>query len=145
MLLACVRAGWNVGHVPAPVAPAAATRATAVGRATGVERPRIGVDGCGVPVQGMPLRAIATLYARLGEPERWAGLETDAGRAVDAMLAEPYLVGGRGRVDTAMMQAVPGVVAKEGAEALHCASVPSMGIGVAVKVADGGYGPPARR
>jgi L-asparaginase II len=55
------------------------------------------------------------------------------------MRAHPYLVGGRGRDDTAIMEATSGIVAKEGAEALDCAVVPGAGIGIAVKVADGGY------
>jgi L-asparaginase II len=137
MLLACVRAGWNVDTYPQRSHPLQRRVLRAVGRAAGVIRPRVGTDGCGVPVQGRPLRAIATLYARLGEPSSLAGLESDAARAVDAMLTEPYLVGGRDRVDSAMMRGVPGVVAKEGAEGMLCAAVPSMGIGVAVKVADG--------
>ena len=33
--------------------------------ASGEERVHIGVDGCGVPVHGMPLRAMATAFARL--------------------------------------------------------------------------------
>jgi L-asparaginase len=55
------------------------------------------------------------------------------------MLAEPYLVGGRDRDDTAVMEVTGDVVAKEGAEALDCAGVLSSGLGVAVKIADGGY------
>jgi L-asparaginase II len=43
------------------------------------------------------------------------------------------------------MRTAAGIVAKEGAEALFCAAVLEKGIGVAVKVADGGYraAPPA--
>jgi L-asparaginase II len=54
------------------------------------------------------------------------------------MRAEPYLVAGRNRPDTALMEVAP-VVAKGGAEALICASVPDRGIGVAVKIRDGGH------
>jgi L-asparaginase II len=36
------------------------------------------------------------------------------------------------------MTEVPGVVVKVGAEALHCASIPALGLGVAVKIEDGG-------
>ena len=43
------------------------------------------------------------------------------------------------------MQAVPGVLAKEGAEALLCVSLPDMGLGVALKVADAGYRAATRR
>ena len=54
------------------------------------------------------------------------------------MLAEPYLVGGRHRVDTDVMKATGDVVAKSGAEALECAAVLPSGLGVAVKIDDGG-------
>jgi L-asparaginase II len=55
------------------------------------------------------------------------------------MRAEPYLVAGRNRADTAIMQAASNVVAKGGAEGLMCAAVLDREIGVAVKVGDGGY------
>src|SRR5947208_14046059 len=55
------------------------------------------------------------------------------------MRTEPYLVGGRNRIDTEVMRAAPRVLAKEGAEALNCAVALGDGLGIAVKVADGGY------
>jgi L-asparaginase II len=81
---------------------------------------------------------MAILYARLGRPETLDGLSDHAARCLDAMLAEPYLVGGRDRVDTAVMKVTGTVVVKGGAEALYCASVPRAGLGIAVKIADGG-------
>ena len=55
------------------------------------------------------------------------------------MVAEPYLVGGRDRLDTELMRASGGqVLVKEGAEALVCASIMPSGLGIAIKVADGG-------
>jgi L-asparaginase II len=80
---------------------------------------------------------MATLYARFAETERLAPLAEETDRAIEGMLAEPYLVGGRDRDDTAVMQATGDVVAKEGAEALDCAAVLSSGLGVAVKISDG--------
>jgi len=53
------------------------------------------------------------------------------------MVAEAYMVAGRNRVDTAVMQVAPGLVVKGGAEGLMCAASPERGIGVAVKVRDG--------
>jgi L-asparaginase II len=54
------------------------------------------------------------------------------------MGAEPYLVAGRNRVDTAVMQRTGGrVVVKAGAEAMLCAAAPEPGLGVALKVRDG--------
>jgi L-asparaginase II len=100
--------------------------------------PIVGVDGCGVPVHGMPLAAVATMYARLADPARQGALVPGITRALGAMRTAPYLVGGRGRDDTAVMKAVSDVVMKEGAEALDCVALLDRGIGVAVKVADGG-------
>jgi len=138
MLVATTSAGWRPEGYLERAHPYQREVLQAVRRATGVRAPEIGVDGCGVPVHGLPLSALATLFARLGRPERlgrWAqGFET----AVTAMLAHPYLVAGHGRSDTLMMQEVPGLVVKVGAEALHCASALGPGIGVAVKIADGG-------
>jgi L-asparaginase II len=96
--------------------------------------PVVGVDGCGIPVHALPLRAIATMYARM--PSAGDG---SLGRVLGAMRAEPYVVGGRDRDDTELMFATDDVVAKEGAEALTCAVVLGDGVGVAVKVHDGGY------
>lgn len=139
MLLACVRSGWDPGSYTRRSHPLQRRVLRAVERATGRGDVVVGVDGCGVPVHGVPLRAVATLYARLGDPERLGDLAESAARATDAMRSEPYLVGGRGRVDTTLMQTVPGLVAKEGAEALLCVSVPDRGLGVALKVADAGF------
>jgi L-asparaginase II len=110
----------------------------AIRRATGVDRPPIGIDGCGLPVHGLPLRAMATLYARLARPARLGPLHATAERCVAAMRAHPFLVAGTGRLDTALMPAVPGVVSKGGAEALACAAILADGVGVAVKIDDGG-------
>src|SRR5687767_6654720 len=138
MLGACVGAGWPTDTYLEPGHPLQREILRAVRRATGVERPAIGVDGCGVPVHGVPLSAMATLFARLAGPARLGALEPTASRAVEAMRAHPFLVAGTGRTDTKLMASVPGIVSKVGAEALHCAAVLDEGIGVAVKIADGG-------
>jgi L-asparaginase II len=54
------------------------------------------------------------------------------------MRAHPYLVAGRNRTDTAVMERSADLLVKSGAEGLACAAVPKAGLGVAVKVADGG-------
>ena len=98
----------------------------------------MGVDGCGVLVHGMRLRDMATLFARLARPERMGDLARSAATAAGAMLAEPYLVAGRNRVDTAVMEATGDVAVKAGAEGLQCAAAVGPGLGIAVKSADGG-------
>jgi L-asparaginase II len=56
----------------------------------------------------------------------------------DAMLAEPYLIAGADRLDTILMQAWPGrIVAKIGAEGVYSAALPTLGLGLSLKVHDG--------
>jgi L-asparaginase len=87
------------------------------------------IDGCGVVTAAMPLRTMAHAFTRI---ERM-----DGGRAVaDAMRAHPELMLGPVPLDTELMQAQPGWIAKGGAEALLCAAGPE-GIGVTLKVEDG--------
>jgi L-asparaginase II len=138
MLSASVAAGWPLPGYLEPTHPLQREVRRAVARACGVRRPEIGIDGCGVPVFGVPLSAMATMFARLSRPSRLGALEATADRAVRAMRAHPFLVAGTRRTDTELMSRAPGVISKGGAEALHCAAILGPGLGVAVKIADGG-------
>ncbi|HEX9121980.1 MAG TPA: asparaginase [Actinomycetota bacterium] len=138
MVVASLRAGWDPQTYRGRGHPLQRRVLRAVLDATGLERVAVGVDGCGVPVHGMPLASVATLYARLGQPEAFGALAPWVRTATAAMRAHPYLVAGRERTDTAVMRAAPGLLVKGGAEALHCAAIPDAGLGVAVKAHDGG-------
>ena len=137
MLAACRAKGWEIQSYRQPDHPLQRAIEEAVLRSSGHDRVRVGVDGCGVPVHALPLRSMATIYARLSAPSRWNGFEDAIGTVVNAMTREPYMVAGRNRVDTALMETVPGLVVKGGAEGLFCAAVVERGLGVAVKVRDG--------
>ena len=55
-----------------------------------------------------------------------------------ACFAAPELVAGEGRFDTiAMRTLAPALFVKGGAEGVHCAALPKLGLGVALKVDDG--------
>jgi L-asparaginase II len=105
----------------------------------------VGVDGCGVPVFGVPVRAMALMYARLvAPPDSFDPPTRDAcARIVSAMRAHPELVGGmRERLDTELMRAAGGVISKVGAEGVYTVGVqPSArwprGLGLALKIEDG--------
>lgn len=138
LLVASARRGWDLDTYRAPTHPIHWRVLRAVTASTGVERPKIGVDGCGIPVHGVPLRAMATMFARLGDPERLGRLASAADRVVRGMLAAPHMVGGTRRLDTDVMIAAAGqVIAKEGAEGLVCVTSVPQGIGIAIKVTDG--------
>jgi len=137
MLAACIARGWAAETYREPDHPLQRAVLDAVTLATGLDSVPIGVDGCGVPVHGVPLWSMARIYAGLAQPELWGALEPFARRAALAMMAQPYLVAGRNRVDTAVMEEGDGIVVKAGAEALICSSIRDLGLGVAVKIRDG--------
>jgi L-asparaginase II len=106
----------------------------------------LGVDGCSVPVFGVPLTAMALGYARLGVAMANGG-EARA-RALQrigrAMVAEPVTVEGTGRLATDLMLAGRGrLLAKSGAEGLLLLAEPGVpagggsGRGIALKCEDG--------
>lgn len=137
MLAAARHQGWSLESYREPGHPLQEAIRDAVAKAGNVPSLRVGVDGCGVPVHLLPLRAMATLFARLGEPRTLGSLAPHAARAIRAMRAEPYLVAGRGRLDTAAMQATENLIVKGGAEGLSCAAVVGGSLGIAVRVRDG--------
>lgn len=98
-----------------------------------------GIDGCGIPVIGIPLAGIAVAMARLADTGRLSPARAAAaGRAVTAMAAEPFMVGGTGRFCTRVMElAGDSVVLKPGAEGVYTAVLRKKGLGLALKIDDG--------
>jgi L-asparaginase II len=95
----------------------------------GRDEVRTGPDGCGVVCFAVTLERAAFAWSRFEQ--------LDGGdRIAAAMRARPDLVGGEGAADTDLMRALPGWIAKRGAEGLFCAASPD-GLGLAVKVSDG--------
>jgi L-asparaginase II len=83
------------------------------------------IDGCGAPVYGLSLHGLARAMQRLVRTP-----------VADAMRGFPEYVGGTGHVNTVVMQQLPGVVAKGGAEGVLVLAT-GAGHAVAVKVLDG--------
>lgn len=120
MLAACRANGWPFRGYRLPDHPLQVRIRELIGGDEG-----IAVDGCGVPTYAMSLSRMSLVLTRT--PERIA----------EAMRARPELIGGQGADDTDLMRALPGWIAKRGAEGLFCAAGPD-GVGLALKVEDGG-------
>ena len=91
----------------------------------------VGVDGCGAPAVAVPLVSLARAYAGIATDDGCAAIRT-------AGLAHPWLVGGEGRLESALLAA--GVVAKVGAEGIYAVGWrdhDGRPRGLAVKAADG--------
>ena len=111
-----------------------------------LDRIAIGTDGCGVPVFGISVRAMALMYARLVSPPADFEEHTRdaAKRIVRAMISFPEMIGGtKSRLDTELIKAGNGrLISKIGAEGVYtigvlpCDDWPS-GLGLALKIEDG--------
>lgn len=99
-----------------------------------------GFDGCSAPNFAVTLTGLARAMARFATA-RDAGdaRERAMHRLTRAMVTYPENVAGEGRACTELMRAMGGKVAlKTGAEAVFVAILPEQGLGIALKVVDGG-------
>lgn len=136
MLTLCVHHGWPLDNYLDQDHPVQKLILGAVARMVGVPPPQItvAIDGCGAPVFYVPLQNIALGYARL------AGAKPDSpgGILMAAILANPKLIAGDGRLETTAMEALPGkLFAKSGSEGGYGLSLMEGGLGVAFKIEDG--------
>ena len=131
MIAVCRANGWPVDGYRRPDHPLQQALVEEVATAAEVapEDVETGIDGCGVVCFALPLERVARAFSRL---ERLDGGD----RVVAGMRARPELVGGDGATDTELMRALPGWIAKGGAEGLLCAASPE-GLGIALEVEDG--------
>ena len=126
MIATCVAAGWPVdGHLE-PDHPLQVHIAAIVERLTG-DVAHIGVDGCGAPTHAVPIGGLALAISAIA---------AERGKVWSAMTAHPELVGGPERPVSVLMRAVPGLMAKDGAEGVFVAGLLD-GRAVVVKISDG--------
>jgi len=138
MLATCVAAGWDTATYLDPAHPLQRAVRAAVVELTGDDDPHVTTDGCGAPLFSTSVRGLARSFGRLAAAGRSG--DGDAGRVARAMARYPEMVAGRGREDTLVMTAVPGTIAKIGADGVCAAGLPD-GSAVAFKILDGGDRP----
>ena len=132
MLATCVARGWSLPDYVEPKHPLQRALAATLAELAGEPVAATAVDGCGAPLYSVSLAGLARAFAGLTT----AAAGTAARRVADAMRAHPFLVAGTGREDTRLMDAVPGLMCKAGAEGVQAAALPD-GRAVAVKIEDG--------
>jgi L-asparaginase II len=136
MVATCAARGWPVEGYLDPDNELQTTIRAGIEALSGEPVAAVAVDGCGAPQFAFGLTGLARGFRRLavavdGTPEA---------RAAAAMRAHPVVIGGSGRDVSELMAAVPGLVAKEGAEGVYAAALPD-GRAMAVKVEDGAMRP----
>ena len=132
MLATCVTNGWDLPTYLNPDHPLQLGIRRVVEQLCQEQSVQVSVDGCGAPLIALTLTGLARGFQAMAE-----GAHATPHREVaDAMRAHPLMVGGEGRSVTMLMQAVPGLFAKDGAEAVYAAAIPG-GPAIAVKIDDG--------
>ena len=131
MLATCVLNGWPTETYLDPSHPLQMLIKAEVETMSGEEVTLTSVDGCGAPLFLFSLLGLARAIRNL----------TISADPVHQSVAQacrdfPEMVSGPGRLGTRLMQNVPGLFMKEGAEAVNVASLPD-GRTLAIKISDG--------
>ena len=134
MLATCAVNGWPTGSYLDPRHPLQQAILRTVEELAGQRVPATGVDGCGAPLLALTLAGLARAFRMLvlaapGTPER---------RVADAMRAHPEWTSGTSRDERKLMDAVPGLLVKGGAEGVDAFAL-SDGRAGAVKIDDGAH------
>lgn len=133
LLATCVLNGWPLESYLHATHPLTALIRTTVAELTGEPITAISTDGCGTEVFGLSLTGMARAFSRLTTaPAGTAEYDVAA-----AMRAHPILVAGVGRDVTTLMEAVPGLLAKDGFEGIQVIALAD-GSALALKISDGG-------
>ncbi|WP_035748818.1 asparaginase [Arthrobacter sp. 35W] len=133
MLATCTLNGWPLRGYLDPEHPLQQRVDAVVEELTGEPITHASTDGCGTPVHAISLAGMARAYSAIIS----APAGTAEAAVADAMRAFPENVAGEGRDVTALMRAVPGLLAKDGFEGIQAVALPD-GRALVLKIADGG-------
>ena len=133
MLATCVVNGWDTATYRDPAHPLQQAMEQALADLSGEPVAAMAVDGCGAPVMAVSLAGLARAFGRLASADAGTHERTVA----DAIRSHPAYLGGTRRDVTALVAGTPGLIAKDGAEAVYAVGLAD-GRGIALKVADGG-------
>ncbi len=141
LCFACHTGAAVEGYIQ-PDHPVQRAAAAAIEEMTGyrLDAGRAGIDGCGIPTYAVPLTHLARAFARLGTGIGLAPERAKAARRLRAAVAaHPWHVAGTDRFCTGVMKLLgPRAFVKMGAEGVFLAALPEQGLGIAVKIDDGG-------
>jgi L-asparaginase II len=132
MLATCVAAGWPAGSYLDPDHPLQREIRRTVEQLAAEAAAAVGVDGCGAPLFALSLTGLARAFGTMVRAEPGSAPR----RVADAMLAYPEWTSGTNRPESALMEAVPGLLVKSGAEGVVAFALPD-GSAAAVKIEDG--------
>lgn len=131
MVATCAVNGWDLETYKNPEHPLQIAIAAEFEKLSGEKITKVGVDGCGAALFAISLRALATAVRNLTLSNEAIHQEV-----VNACRNNPIMVSGVGRLPTILMQKVPGLFVKDGAEGVMIMSTPK-GEVIVWKMSDG--------
>ncbi len=135
MLLTCVLNGWPTDSYLDPAHPLQVAIRGELETLAGEKITLTSTDGCGAPLFLLSVAGLARAIRNITISKDPIHQEVIA-----ASRAFPEMVAGKGRLTTQMIEAVPGLYMKDGAEAVEVASMPD-GRTLVFKVSDGSLRP----
>jgi L-asparaginase II len=137
MLITCQQNGWDMKSYLDLDHPLQEAIKNEIEELSGEKVNAVSVDGCGAPLFAISLIGLARAISNLLKSSDLVYQEI-----VSACTKFPELVAGDGRLTTRMMQAVPGLFMKEGAEGVQVCALRD-GRVIAIKIIDGSWRPVA--
>jgi len=135
MLITCQQNNWPMENYLSIDHPLQIAIKNEIELLTGESVANTTVDGCGAPLFAISLTGLAKAIAKIITSTDLVYKEI-----ISATTTYPELVAGEGRLTTRMMQSVPGLFMKEGAEGVMVCALPD-GRVVAMKIIDGSWRP----
>ncbi|WP_028660437.1 asparaginase [Nocardioides insulae] len=135
MLLTCLANGWSLTDYLDPEHPLQRGITAVFAELTG-ETPYVAVDGCGAPLLSASLIGLARAFRRLAVARAEEASDLAEHAVAEAIRRHPANVSGTTRDEHRLLTAMPGAIAKLGAEAVYVLATPD-GRAWALKVEDG--------
>jgi len=132
MLATCAQNGWPTDTYLAPDHRLQQAIRQAIEELAGEQAAATGVDGCGAPLFALTMAGLARAFRTLV----LSAPDTPGRRVADAMRAHPEWTSGTSRDERRLMDAVPGLLVKAGAEGVNAFALADGRAG-AVKIDDG--------
>jgi L-asparaginase II len=135
MLLTCVKNGWPIENYLDPAHPLQMACKAELEALAGESITLTSTDGCGAPLFLLTVAGLARSIRAIT-----ISMDPIHQSVIDACRTHPLMVAGVGRLTTEMMQNVPGLFMKDGAEAVEVAALAD-GRTFVFKVSDGALRP----
>jgi L-asparaginase II len=131
MVATCKTNGWDLATYKSPEHWLQQVIKSEFERLSGEKITKVGVDGCGAALFAISLRGLAQAIRNLTLSQ-----ESIHQEVINACRTNPVMVSGVGRLPTLLMEKVPGLFVKDGAEGVMVMSLPE-GQTIVWKMSDG--------